>query len=237
MIQSEFEKALRQILKSVVKEVADEILRERQSTENVPQPNQFDQREAFLLSAREAAKRLAISQRTLHKMTAEGLLPCVRVGRLVRYNVESIERWIRASESTDTPEPRPKVVANGLMTQPEKPSGASKSKPKKSRKSTDAKSSELKTTERPTKASVTAHRQSKPGPVEERPNPFKSLLEDIGVDQGELGPLTNGELMRIAEVDLPTFHGWMYLGREPPEVALENLRRHFKKAAFKEPRR
>ena len=39
--------------------------------------------------------------------------------------------------------------------------------------------------------------------------------------------------MRIAEVDLPTFHSWMYFGRELPEVALENLRRHFKNATFK----
>jgi len=54
-------------------------------------------------------------------------------------------------------------------------------------------------------------------------------LEEIGVDRDELGPLTNGELMQIAEVDLPTFHGWMYLGKGMPEEALEKLRKHFSK--------
>lgn len=50
--------------------------------------------------------------------------------------------------------------------------------------------------------------------VEVRPNPFRLLLKGIGIDRDDLGPLTNGDLMRIAEVDPITFHGWMYLG--PP---------------------
>jgi len=52
----ELEMAFRQILKSVVREVADEVLRERQSPEDVIRPTQSDQREALLLRAGEAAK-------------------------------------------------------------------------------------------------------------------------------------------------------------------------------------
>jgi len=46
----------------------------------------------------------------------------------------------------------------------------------------------------------------------------------MGVDRSSLPPLTNGDLMRIAEVDLPTFHGWQYLNKPLPEPALERLK-------------
>jgi excisionase family DNA binding protein len=117
---SEFEVAFRKVLKSVIREVADEVLRERQSTESVIQSKPPDQADALLLRASEAAKRLAISPRHLHNITQAGLLPCVRIGRLVHYSVETIEQWIRDSESTDRPAPRSKVVANRPKTKAEK---------------------------------------------------------------------------------------------------------------------
>lgn len=52
-------------------------------------------------------------------------------------------------------------------------------------------------------------------------------------DPDVVGPVTNGELKRIAEVDIPAMHGWLYLGRELPEAALEKLRRHFGNPTFK----
>ena len=53
------------------------------------------------------------------------------------------------------------------------------------------------------------------------------MLKEIGVDRTSLPALTNGDLRRIAEVDIPTMHGWLYLNRELPTEAMEKLRRHF----------
>ncbi len=41
--------------------------------------------------------------------------------------------------------------------------------------------------------------------------------------------------MRIAEVDTPVLHGWMYLNRELPVEALQKLRDHFASYRSSEP--
>ncbi|OAI45551.1 hypothetical protein AYO44_12870 [Planctomycetaceae bacterium SCGC AG-212-F19] len=230
---SDLEVAFRQMLKAVVREVADEILRERQSTEKVTQSKQPDQPGPLLLQASEAAKRLAISQRHLHKLTMEGRLPCIRVGRSVRYSVETIEQWIRNSETTGEAEPRSKAATSGLKASTEKPTGVAKPE-EKSPKPTRANPPESKGPEMPTRSSVADRRQTTSSvPAEERRSPFTSLLKEMGVDPDVVGPVTNGELKRIAEVDIPTMHGWLYLGRELSEAALEKLRRHFENATIK----
>jgi hypothetical protein len=45
----------------------------------------------------------------------------------------------------------------------------------------------------------------------------------IGVDRDALPSMTNGQLMRIAECDIVTMHGWTHLGRELPEAAVQKL--------------
>jgi len=51
----------------------------------------------LLLSAREAAKMLAISERTLWSITApRGPLPCVRIGRVVRYDLRDLQAFINS---------------------------------------------------------------------------------------------------------------------------------------------
>lgn len=47
-----------------------------------------------LLTSREAADRLGIGRRTLWSISNMGRLPCVRIGRLVRYQVEDLEAFI-----------------------------------------------------------------------------------------------------------------------------------------------
>ena len=47
-----------------------------------------------LLTSAQAAKTLAISPRTLWTLTNDGRLPCVRVGRSVRYDAADLARWI-----------------------------------------------------------------------------------------------------------------------------------------------
>ena len=48
----------------------------------------------LLLTAREVAKTLAISPRLLWTLTNRGDLPCVRLGRAVRYDRRDVERFI-----------------------------------------------------------------------------------------------------------------------------------------------
>ncbi len=49
---------------------------------------------ALLLTPAEASKALAISPRKLWGMTASGEIPCIRLGRCVRYPVDELQRMI-----------------------------------------------------------------------------------------------------------------------------------------------
>ena len=48
----------------------------------------------LLLTSREAAEALCISERKLWGLTASGEIPCVRIGRSVRYDLEDLKQWI-----------------------------------------------------------------------------------------------------------------------------------------------
>jgi excisionase family DNA binding protein len=52
----------------------------------------------ILLRAAEAAEILSICERTLWTLTAKGELPCVRLGKAVRYRPESLKEWAEARE-------------------------------------------------------------------------------------------------------------------------------------------
>lgn len=52
---------------------------------------------ALLVDAREAARRLAISSRTLWTLTRRGELPAVRIGRSVRYSVADLAAYVERS--------------------------------------------------------------------------------------------------------------------------------------------
>ena len=58
-----------------------------------------------LLTEREAAKFLRVSQRTVFSLREAGKLVCVKIGRSVRYRLAELERFIRDSE-TSTKEAR-----------------------------------------------------------------------------------------------------------------------------------
>jgi excisionase family DNA binding protein len=49
-----------------------------------------------LLTSPEAARCLAISERLLWSLTKRGELPCVRIGRAVRYDPADLRAWIEA---------------------------------------------------------------------------------------------------------------------------------------------
>jgi excisionase family DNA binding protein len=48
----------------------------------------------LLLTPRETAALLSVSERHLHTLTKRDSLPCVRLGKCVRYLLSDIERWI-----------------------------------------------------------------------------------------------------------------------------------------------
>lgn len=50
--------------------------------------------QALLVNAEIAAQMLAISPRKLWSLTKSGEIPCVRIGRAVRYSVDELRKWI-----------------------------------------------------------------------------------------------------------------------------------------------
>jgi len=57
----------------------------------------------LLWTSHEAAKALCISERTLWALTKENRIPCVRIGRAVRYDPEDIRLWIESQKTKATP--------------------------------------------------------------------------------------------------------------------------------------
>jgi excisionase family DNA binding protein len=66
-----------------------------------------DPTEFLLWTSRQTAKVLAISERKLWELTNKGAIPCVRIGRAVRYDPADIRTWIDAqknrAQTADTP--------------------------------------------------------------------------------------------------------------------------------------
>ena len=70
-----------------------------QNTELSRGPTMFQHRnehtiEPMLLTARQAARILSISERTLWSLTKDRQIPAVRIGRAVRYDPGDLRRWI-----------------------------------------------------------------------------------------------------------------------------------------------
>jgi excisionase family DNA binding protein len=60
----------------------------------------------LLLTEREAAKILAISQRTLWDLTDRGAVPCVRLGRSKRYAVAELRAYVELLRAGHPSPPR-----------------------------------------------------------------------------------------------------------------------------------
>jgi len=56
------------------------------------------QSQRLLITAREAAAALAISERTLWELTHCGKLPALRIGRAVRYRPADLEKWVEQQQ-------------------------------------------------------------------------------------------------------------------------------------------
>ena len=69
--------------------------------------------EALLLTVKEAAKLLLISRNLAYELVAQGRLPHVRLGRVIRIPRHALETWI--NEEAGLPEPPPPVVSFGAQ--------------------------------------------------------------------------------------------------------------------------
>ena len=85
---NDLESVIRRVIREEIHAVLEELLPRFLSQ---PSKEPKEPEEELLLSTREAAKRLSISERTLFALTKSGQLPCVRLGMAKRYSVESIK--------------------------------------------------------------------------------------------------------------------------------------------------
>ena len=56
--------------------------------------------EPMLLTVRQAAKVLSVSERTLFTLTQDGQIRAVRFGRSVRYDPADLRRWIESAKDS-----------------------------------------------------------------------------------------------------------------------------------------
>jgi len=64
-----------------------------------PQPQQAI--EPMLLTARQAARALSVSERTLFSLTQAKEIPAVRFGRAVRYDPTDLRAWIEKAKRSE----------------------------------------------------------------------------------------------------------------------------------------
>jgi excisionase family DNA binding protein len=176
-----------------------------------------------LLNAKEARRLLGVSDRTLYTLVKTGELAAIKIGKLVRFRPEDIETFIQKQRGAGNgkSEPRPtKQISSEQHRQANVTQTAIPDKHKSRQQVIDT-NADAKNESTLRKKGIKAEQ------AEQRPSPFEVLLGEIGIDRDSLPPLTNGELRRIAEVDVPTMHGWMYLNRSLPEEARKKLQVHF----------
>lgn len=189
--------------------------------------------EPFLLKPRQAAQRLAISERYLYQLTSSGEVPCVRIGKLVRYSIETLRKWVKDRESRESVEHQPlprKAQPKRSSVQPRRspvPQPASKRRSPKRKRPVSA--------PEPTAVSASAQTASARSRNEvesaERSSRLCQFLKSVDIAPRQLPPLTNGELMRAAGVDLVQWHAWSHLGKALPDEAMERLTHHLRQLA------
>ena len=70
-----------------------------------------------LLTAEEVAAKLRVKvsfvkDRTRKNCREEDKIPCIRLGRWVRFNESEIDAWIQNGCKSETPNPRPLKIVN-----------------------------------------------------------------------------------------------------------------------------
>lgn len=228
------ESRLHRILKSVLLEVANELFTHTQTMDRATKHTSHAPNLPVLLRTTDAAKMLAICDVQLLKLARAGTIPSVRIGRAIRFRPEALREWATKSESTEPPAYPASHARNaekGRKVTYEKPPvqkkkrAARKRAPSKSTLKPNARESSN-VTGRETTVQNRRSDSRQGNPPRSASEHFSKLL---GFPKSEFPRLSNGDLMRIAEVDIATMHGWIYLGRDLPDEALHKLEAFFKK--------
>jgi len=59
--------------------------------------------EPQLLTTAEAAQMLKLRESTLREHTRRGLVPCIRIGRLIRYDAADLAAWLETIKQPARP--------------------------------------------------------------------------------------------------------------------------------------
>lgn len=52
-----------------------------------------------LLNAQEIAELIGVKPSTIYQWTSQGFIPYVKIGKLVRFNVDTVMKWVNAKET------------------------------------------------------------------------------------------------------------------------------------------
>lgn len=227
-MQNSLESTLRQLVKEAVREA---LLEARDSFEFAsrqerPTPKVETNHEVAsesgerLIDSREVSKMLAVSVATVERLTSSGAIPSIKIGNLRRFSISALTQWIHDAES--------KGKGRKTTDQTKRVALPKDTKPVKQPSKQNAKQGRLEPSFDKSKLALSSSTDSE---GHKQTNPFRQLLAEIGVKYADVHPITNGQIRRIAEVDVETCHGWLYLNRPLPEEALSKLRRHFLQVA------
>ena len=187
--------------------------------------------EPILVSKKQTAEMLQVSVRTVDRLATENLMPqpC-RIGNVVRWNRHELIAWINQGCPGANLKTNNTNISTKQKTQKYATRAASSKVTEKPKSAKATIRSNRRQTTKTTKCDTSASKGSKRPPSETdqaAPSVFAKFLQSIGIDRDPLPNMTNGELMKIAEVDIPTMHGWMHLGRALPDEAKQKLKVHF----------
>lgn len=211
----ELEAGVRRVLKSVLLEVAREVLPEiRNVVRYSPAKEAVDA--PTLLRPRDAAAALCISERHLYTLTKEGIIPCVRLNRLVRYSTDGIRAWISETEG--------KYCGDGYhLPRPAARISASEGKTSQKRRRTHPlKKQAVKTVRKPGKERV-----EQSSILHEEPSDFDKLLHRVGVSPENLPPITYPELAKVGGITANQLHSFFCSHADLPESAVTRYREYF----------
>lgn len=214
------ETTLHDLLKSAFLEALQEHQRVSPAASNLPCS---DKTAAFerLLTIAEVAEWMAISERQVHKLTRRDGLPCLKIGRLVRYDMDSIHDWIKEQGGIETRKAPPPRNQAAMSPPTRKPDVVAEPKRRRPPSSKTGKNNSPRPKEARIKPSFP---QSSVSGEQQRPGRLQLLAESLGVDYTALGPITNGDVRKVLGVDVPTHHGWLWHNRDLPEEAMARLR-------------
>jgi predicted DNA-binding transcriptional regulator AlpA len=204
---------LRAFFVSILADAAMEVLPAlaQASAAGVGDPVPSTNRPGELLRPRQAAKLLNISERSLWALSNAGQVPCVRIGRSVRYDPVALDKWISEASFPQTNGARLASPASRERPTAQVDCG-SVSQPNRRRRTVQVR------VPRKPNGKKRVNSRSSQDQAGQRPRDVCAFFADrLGLKLARPAGLTNGELMRAAGVDVATYHSWICHRGELPE--------------------